>query len=360
MTNVLSSTVRMSTPDDMYLEAFDNTKLVAMNTCPTWGILRYQMHKTFPNGGGRALALEAGTAMHEVFAWVRLCQLAYQTFNKYRSEERQAMWEVHGQRVLGNCLWEDIEQQYVPNLDDNFHDYVKRGALLVLENGDFYDDPSDRRRTISNMQECALAYIDRWNFNTNNVWIRNANNLTDDVGIEIPFDLCCNIQLVDYALNFRLTGKIDGIHQQGDRVILHENKTASRLNDAWLMSFYLNTQPTHYMIAASCFTNSRIDTAKILGITIPLPKQHNMGGIVEEVVTRKNYHFDRWTQWLVHTIELYNKYKNNPIDAPKYTHSCNRYFSACSFIPFCDNEDDDQREILSEMITEEWSPLNNG
>ena len=41
------------------LEAFDYTKWSAINTCPTWGITRYQMNLRVP-GGGRALALEAG------------------------------------------------------------------------------------------------------------------------------------------------------------------------------------------------------------------------------------------------------------------------------------------------------------
>ena len=59
---------------DRSLEAFDNTKWSAINTCPTWGITRYQMHLRMP-GGGRALALEAGHALHEVFAFVRLATL---------------------------------------------------------------------------------------------------------------------------------------------------------------------------------------------------------------------------------------------------------------------------------------------
>jgi hypothetical protein len=37
---------RMATDADLALEAFDHTKLAAINTCPTWGILRYQMHKS--------------------------------------------------------------------------------------------------------------------------------------------------------------------------------------------------------------------------------------------------------------------------------------------------------------------------
>ena len=53
---------------------FDNTKLVALNTCPTWGIIRYEHHRTYLSGN-RAMALEAGGAAHQAFAAVRLCDL---------------------------------------------------------------------------------------------------------------------------------------------------------------------------------------------------------------------------------------------------------------------------------------------
>jgi hypothetical protein len=78
---------------------------------------------------------------------------------------------------------------------------------------------------------------------------------------------------------------------------------------------------------------------------------------MRETVNRSDYHYIQWSQWLEHTVGLTQEYANNPIDAPKYTHSCNRYFRPCSFIPFCDTNEDEQRIILSEMITEEWSPL---
>ena len=52
------------------LHAFDFTKMSAINTCPTWGIIRYGYHKVFSTTSG-AMALEAGSACHEVFAAAR-------------------------------------------------------------------------------------------------------------------------------------------------------------------------------------------------------------------------------------------------------------------------------------------------
>ena len=70
---LISMNMRMATEEDAHLPTYDNTKLVGINTCPTWGILRYSMHKRMPNVK-REMALEAGTAGHEGFAAVRWYQ----------------------------------------------------------------------------------------------------------------------------------------------------------------------------------------------------------------------------------------------------------------------------------------------
>ena len=49
--------------------------------------------------------------------------------------------------------------------------------------------------------------------------------------------------------------------------------------------------------------------------------------------------------------------KLDPINAPKYSHSCNRYFRPCPMIPMCYGDAEEQVKIRSEMIKDEWSPL---
>ena len=66
--------VRLPTPDDKDLPWFDNTTLVAINTCPTYGMIRNVNDLAMP-GGGRAMALEAGSASHEFYAAVRIYEL---------------------------------------------------------------------------------------------------------------------------------------------------------------------------------------------------------------------------------------------------------------------------------------------
>ena len=70
--------VKIELTTDFDLPAYDNTRLVAINTCPTWGIVRYGLNKEWLaciTGGARNMALECGSAAHDFFAAVRLWQL---------------------------------------------------------------------------------------------------------------------------------------------------------------------------------------------------------------------------------------------------------------------------------------------
>ena len=245
------------------------------------------------------------------------------------------------------------------DIADDLMDVCKRGSIAVLDTSGFYDDPRDKRRTLSNMEECIYAYINRWRWD-HPVWMRDRTDPTSDVGIEIPFDIVVEI---DYGaidpLTFRLTGRVDGIHYNTQlQLCVHDNKTASRLNEAWAQSFLTSHQITGYCVAASVFTGEAVNVAEVHGLAIPLPKSYDFGGVIREPVSRHQWHYTRWVDWLVHTINLTREYANDPINAPKYTHSCgSRYFRPCSFIPFCDADPVEQQRIISEMAIEEWSPL---
>ena len=64
---------------------------------------------------------------------------------------------------------------------------------------------------------------------------------------------------------------------------VHDNKTASRLNDAWSQSFLLSHQITTYCAAATVFTQHAVHNAEVLGLALPLPKTYDFGGYVREV-----------------------------------------------------------------------------
>jgi hypothetical protein len=342
----------MASGEDLALECYDHTKLSAVNTCPTYGVLRYQMNLRMP-GDGRSMALEAGSALHECFAFVRLVSLIEQLTHEGKPKAFvDAVWSHHGIRLFGKERLEAISHA-VEQADDVI-DLCKRGSITVLDSGGFHDDPRDRRRTLSNLEECIYAYVNRWRFD-HIVWMRDRDDPTSDVGIEIPFDVVVNIPT---KMQFRLTGRIDGIHYASDgKLAIHDNKSASRLGEAWSMAQQVSHQFTGYCVAASVFTKDSVRNVEVHGLAVPLPKTYDFGGVTREVMRREDHHFTRWLAWLVHTVEMTRKYANDPYNAPKFTHSCSRYFRPCIFVPFCVADDEEQKLIVSELVFDEWTPL---
>ena len=70
--------------------------------------------------------------------------------------------------------------------------------------------------------------------------------------------------------------------------------------------------------------------------------------------------FEKWANWFVTTIAIDNQWRDDVLSAPMYTHSCNRYFRACSFLPLCACDTvEDKEQVLEEMELDEWSPLHD-
>lgn len=345
---------RLATEDDKNIPAYDNTKLVALNTCPTWGIVRYSQHKTMSAPGGRQMALECGSAAHEVFAAVRLWQL--RAYQGKEAPHIQTLADYHGPRLFGATRYDAMLSSVDHGEDERAQSLAF--CLSALETSGFYDDPSDKRRTYTNLEEACIAYIDRWDWNRMPVWIRDEADPLSDIGIELPFDIVLHFVLEDKReLEYRFIGKADGLHVRNGVLYLHENKTASRLDEAWRQSFLMSSQVTGYCFALSLWAGGPIEHAEVFGMSIPLPRNYDFGGLVREPVTRYSHHFEHWFKWFLHTVQIEQAYVSNPIEAPRYTHSCNRYFRPCSLIPFCDAEEDEQKLILEEMFIDEWSPL---
>lgn len=347
------------------LPTFDNTKLVAINTCPLWGIVRYTHHKTFTEGTGRSMALEAGAAAHEVFAAHRLYsfkEYAEQWFGEQRGEDIRAVFNNTGQRIFGQQRFSEM----VGAVDEreDFRTRNQQFSLTALYNSGFYDDPTDKRRTTTNIEEMCIAYMDKYSW-------KNELPFWDGkefLGIEVPVDVVITLASEDSTVHVRFIGKADGLHfydQSMQEVRIHENKTASRLGDAWEMSWETNHQPTGYMIALAAMLSLPITRTVILGTCLPLPKSYTINGLARVVARREVWQFEEWFQWLLHTTLLHEQYKDDPTNAPMYTHSCNRYFRPCAFIPLCATEPTERVQMFNDMKTQEWSPLhgaeeNNG
>jgi hypothetical protein len=337
--------MRLATDADGHIEAFDNTKLVAVNTCPTWGIIRYGHHKTLV--GERSTALDTGTVCHDVFAAVRLLDM-------YENQGRDIeLFERQGTRLFGKDRFEEILLAYKATECEDERSRLHTFGLETLYTAGYIEDPMDKRRTMANIEAACMRYMDQWEWGKNPIWIGSNN-----VGIELPFNIVLTFTSDDgEAFTRRFIGKIDGMQLRKGRLTLQENKTASRLGNAWADSFLMAHQVTGYMIAGVLITGEEVERADVHGLCIPLPKSYDGGGCIREHVVRTNESFAHWFNWFRHTVDIYDTHFDDPIHAPRYTHSCNRYFRPCSMIPYCASPDDEKQEIFDEMRHDEWSPL---
>ena len=336
---------------------YDYTKLTAVNTCPTYGVLRYALHKTeVPlNTHGRKMALESGSACHEYYAALR-----YWTILERADCEGWPMDEIHKKVGMRLFSEERLTSMYAIPQDSDRINNAQLFALDALHSSGFYDDPSDRKRTMSNLEASCLAYTYEYFKRDMPILVRD-----DLIGIEVPFVLEVLKEsrggFIDYDQAAYYCGRIDGIQLWNNRPIVCENKTSGMSiasSNAWRMAFALSNQVTGYCIAGSALLGESIREAFVMGSQIP-PPRNVFDGTVFELCTRTDSDCVRWCEWFFHSVGTYEDFVPRVIDAPRYSHSCNRFFSACEFIPFCSMEREEQQQVLDEMNIDEWSPLDH-
>ena len=215
---------------------------------------------------------------------------------------------------------------------------------------------------MTNIEEMCIAYMDKFDWSRQlPLLLTHRDTGEQELGIEIPIDVTLVYTLLNGDVErYRFIGRADGIHWKDETqsvVRIHENKTASRLGDAWEASHLLSHQHTGYMIGLSTLLERAIRDTLVLGSALPLPVSYNIGGLARVPVTRTDYEVADWFDWFLHTVHIHNQYTSDPTNAPHYTHSCNRYFRPCAFIPFCASPPEDRQQMIDEMVDETWSPL---
>lgn len=328
---------RLTTASDLHLPYYTHSMMEAVSMCPKWGIIRNVL-RLYYRSTYRSMALEAGSAMHDVFAGFRLWTL-------FRYQSLPEHFKFHGKRLFGlqrftNC-WEERKEP---------EDELLAFLFNLLNTSGFYDDPDDKIRTMSNLETSTIFYVRRLmsTIEKNPVWVQDRNDPSSLVGIEVPFDIVINEEL-------RVIGMIDGIADRGEYVRPEENKTASRLDDAWREAWRVKHQVVGYKVATGVVTARPInDETRIIGMKLKQTRSH------EDMVDFTEYRdvdaVADWERTLYFIHEVVSKYRDAPLDAPMFTHSCNRFFRPCGFVDLCSGSRDDQEDILASMEQTDLSP----
>jgi len=159
----------------------------------------------------------------------------------------------------------------------------------------------------------------------------------------------------------RYKGQCDGIHvdPKSGKLLIHENKTTARITEDWKASFIMSHQITAYALYASVLTGIPVNTARVLGCALPLPKASpEIKGLCNEVVMREVDAHDRFFGWVLARYQDVIQYEVSPVDIPMSTCSCNRFFRTCSFMSYCYTEREDRLDMFNEeLVDSHWEPL---
>jgi hypothetical protein len=332
---------------DTSLPAYSHSMLNAISTCPTYGLVTYVMNKAIGVSSSRAMALEAGSASHECYAAARVWQLMV-----HRNLPDHA--EYHGRRLFGDDRYDSMVTASKTAVGDE-RNMMLRFCLDAFYTTGFHDDPSDRRRTVTNVEEALIAYLDRFDYKRD-VWVQSLEDHTQMVGIEIPIDMTIEY---DGKYKLRFIGTADGVTvDKKDRNLLRleENKTAARLGEAWALAFQMSHQVTGYLMGLSCAVGYDVSKAGIHGMAIPLPRSYDAGGLMTEIVRRNDTQKKQFLEWVLHMKQMIDTYGGDAVYAPKYTGACNKYFRACSLIPLCASDEEDKAEMVEMMVDRALTP----
>lgn len=340
-------------------KGIDFSTMNAISACPFRGILSTYLCKRFKDGEERNMALEAGDLSHKVYAVWRALSL--------KDKELQDKYVVKFLKQVVPDMPDEIFTQEVEELVKKASESITPLSKMmvyadwVLEHSGYYDDEKDKKRTLENIRESLMAYGS--NFLTlveeEPVWISEDRT---QVGIELPFnvDITINYEENDtkYSETFNFIGKIDGIHvHKNGNLIIHENKTSSRLDDSWLNQWQTSHQITGYCFAASMFVGNFVTQARVLGMQIPIPKTSGYAFRTDRV-DRETFFLENWAKWVIIQLKMLNDYKDCVEQAPMFTKSCSAYYSTCPLVCLCTINEEERKQTISEMVVKEWSPLN--
>jgi hypothetical protein len=313
----------------------DHTRATAIHTCPRWGVVRY-MHNKSLEVEGRQIPLECGNALHQSFAAHRLWQLAHST-------TPISVVNDTGTRIFGSERWYELAAK----IDEGNPEPI---ALEALYTSGFIDDPRDRRRTLTNMELSLLHYLTRYPHDH----LPYVNG--DFVGVEVPVRLKLTFE---DGTEFAYLGRADVVltEPKTGKLIVVDNKTSSNVGNNWEVQWRTSHQLTGYCVGVSSMIRQRVMDFGVLGLQVPLPKGQEFGGYVFMEGQKTTRAVAEWAKWCYSAWSLWDQYKDQPFEAPQFTHSCYRYFRGCSFVPICDLAEDDPPITLSELTDNPWHPL---
>lgn len=348
---MLTYKVRKTTDEEFKdkMPYLTSSMVEAINTCPRFGIIHNVMGKRFVTGY-RQMALEAGSLMHDIFAVLNLLHVG-------ENQGFQDHMHHHGKLLLPDGRWEQVFS-YATREGLKKKPNPERAAIATIASSDFYDDPNDKNRTISNLEICAIQLIAYHEARLTDlpIYIADPKDPTAPIGVEISLDGVFEIDdgFADYTI--RCIGLADVVYANPDDktiVKLGEYKTTANMNDAWREAFNTRHQLTLYNALLNAYFPERAqDDMETIMIGSAIPVRMTSTPVRHFTVERDQENIQDMLNTFKFTNGIKRQFEHKPLSAPMFTHSCSRYFRPCSLMDLCIAASDDQYDMLSSMEVE--------
>jgi len=298
------------------------------------------------------MALEAGSAMHEVFAAVRLWQLAnVQNLPEHAENRAKELFGLERYATLSPIFASKKERA------DDPRQHLVALCFDVLHSSGYYDDPRDNIRTLTNMESATIVYVDEYLGIMGHwpVYVQDTSNPVSLIGVELTTDALLHFS--DGKV-IRYVGTADAVLrstlEKARTVYLGENKTASRLDDSWRLSFEMSHQVTGYNVVTTARIKEPVYHTKVFGLRIQPGQQDAYESFEPQVRTGEM--IEVWARWVYEGVRLYEMYDQDFESTIRMTHSCNRYFRPCALITFCADTPEGRELQVEDMVETDLSP----
>ena len=336
--------------DDCFM--LSHSIMDAIHQCPRWGMIRYVYKRAF-NEGGRSMALEYGSFLHECMAAIRLWRVWHvQQLPKHAAFHAERLFADNNKILL-------TTDDFVRFLSESEPDYqgLTHFIFRFIACYDWEDNPSDKNRTQSNLEACVVKYLQQTfpMYNEQHVYIQDPNEPSTPIGIELPIDLIITSSL-DPNNPIRFIGTMDGLSllTKTDELLVEEHKTASRPDEHYRNAWRVQTQPSGYKSAVHALYNADISKVRVtVHKTKPNGKHDDLSEFIE---FREPEAIGDWCKELFYTRDMIAPFIGDPCRTPRFTHSCNRYFTSCALIPFCSQNDETRQQMFAGMVQANLSP----
>lgn len=334
--------VRATAPEDADLPWVDYSMLAAVRTCPMKGIVQYAAKK-WPENGMRAVAAEAGTAMH----------LALAAWNSYKHLS------------LDNCskLFGPLDAYPLSAMLEAAEDAEAAGGdgplafahAALHEASGFYDSPDDKKRTLANL-EAAVSY-----------WAQQqrGSDYYPPIAVELPVEMVIAIEYaddcgVDKELTLKYIGRIDKVSRGNSGLLATDYKTTTlSLGQSYEAQYHLNAQVIGYRLMLSIlYPEEQLSPyAVIEAIKLPISRNDSVVSYSRKAYRADNIEF--FAKFIVQNYILIERYllTHDITIVEQRTNACNNFFSVCPLLTgLCMQSSDTWQQIVKDLPAHDWHP----